>query len=128
MGNLGAACFVQRSNESYFRAEKTLVKYFLCVAQSRQIIDKTTSYHDDSESVSGVFPHGAHLAGEGAAHNDHAQVNLTGMWNVMLLFLSKSAPFRDAHAVAMCRRRGQDRCLVHRTPDTYFPRFNSSPK
>ncbi|WP_321801093.1 hypothetical protein [Burkholderia sp. BCC1988] len=58
-----------------------------------------------SESVSDVFPHGAHLAGAGAPHRDHAQVNLTGMWNVMLLFLSKSAPFRDARAVATCRRR-----------------------
>jgi len=84
---------VQRSNGSHFRAEKSLVKYFLCIAQSRQIIDKTTSYRGRSESVSDVIPDGAHPAGAGTAHDDQAQVNLTGVWNVMLLFLSKNAPF-----------------------------------
>jgi len=51
------------------------------------------SYRGRSESVSDVIPDGAHLAGAGAAHHDHAQVNLTGVWNVMLLFLSKNASF-----------------------------------
>ncbi|MEK2602237.1 hypothetical protein [Burkholderia arboris] len=84
---------MQRSNEAYFRAEKTDVKYYLCVAQSRQIIDKTTSYRGRPESVSRVIPDGAHDRGASAAHHDHAQVNLTGPWNVILLSLSKNAPF-----------------------------------
>ncbi|CAG9205988.1 hypothetical protein BVI434_20021 [Burkholderia vietnamiensis] len=37
------SCFVQRNNESYFRAQKSLVKHFLCIAQWGQIIYKTTS-------------------------------------------------------------------------------------
>ncbi|WP_155631230.1 hypothetical protein [Burkholderia stagnalis] len=41
-GELGCACFVQRSNGTYFRAEQADVKHFLCDAQYRQFIDKTT--------------------------------------------------------------------------------------
>ncbi|MGU7780219.1 hypothetical protein [Burkholderia sp. PU8-34] len=57
LGNLGCARFVQRSNGSYFRAEEADVKHFLCVAQCRQFIDKTTTYLPVSETVSGAVSH-----------------------------------------------------------------------
>ncbi|EJO61403.1 hypothetical protein BURMUCF2_2114 [Burkholderia multivorans CF2] len=96
LGNLAATCFVQRSNGAYFRAEKILVKHFLCIAQSRQIIDKTTAYRRVPESVSAAVHAGAGRVPRRAAHHDRAQVNRARAWNVMLMSVSKSAPFRHA--------------------------------
>jgi hypothetical protein len=37
-------CFVQRSNDSHFRMMAMNVKYFLCDAQRREIVDKSMPY------------------------------------------------------------------------------------